>query len=382
MLEKNIAEFEKILQSPEKITEPIKITLKHSNEFSKLQNLLEKEKIPLIKTIDKQLDEYKEIYTRLHQLSEGSYSQKIESLRSKDTQAIGNFVFFSWGEKAVYNILDKSLFYELITWRNKEKISIEEQHIISTKKIGIIGTSVGSFTCRVLAKLGFQKINIAEIKDMKPSNAPRMYHDSLRDYADHKLNPLIKGLFEFNPYIDIKAFHEGVNKKNIDDFFHIDGKKIDILIDAADDGSVKVLMREYCEKNKIPLVTGFDEKGVLMIERYDLPELLIEPKVNHTIEELEKLKISSPQEYIYKLLDFFPGGIGNISQRQKETLEGINNHTRGGFSQLAWEASLFASYVSKSVLDIALGKRIHGVKLFDFDEMISEEMENNLPYKG
>ncbi len=381
MITINLNQFKELLKEPTDFTHPMKINLANKGETKDLYSFLEKQNIPLVNTIKAQLSEYLEIHTKYHKKTKESFTDFETNINDSNTEVTGELIFFGWEKKAVFNILDEHMFYELITWRNKEKITNEEQEILATKRIGIIGTSVGSFTCRILAKLGFKNFNIAEPKNMKPSNAPRMYQDSLRNYSRHKLRPLTESLYEFNPFLNIKPYYDGVNENNIDDFFHINNQKIDILVDAADDGKVKIMMRDYCAENKIPLVTGFDEKGALIIERYDKPELLIESKVTHTIENLEKLKIDSPQEYVYKLLDFFPGGITNISERQKQTLTMINNNSRGGFSQLAWEASLFASYVSKSVLDIALGKPIHGVRLFDLDKMISKEMLNNRPYK-
>lgn len=380
MIDKNILEFKEVIESSIKSPEPISINLRSKEDADLFFEYLKSKNIDFINTVKEQTSEYLEIYTRFYNKPKSSYEDYINSKKNQNTGITGKLIYFNWSKPTVFNILDEDMFYELITWRNKEKISEAEQKVISLKNIGIVGTSVGSFACRVLAKLGFTNFNIAEIKNMKPSNAPRMYQDSIKNYSKHKLTPLLEALYEFNPYIKINPFYNGLNTENLDDFFHFNNEKINILVDAADDGKIKILMRKYCKLHKIPLVTGFDEKGALLIERYDIPELLIEPQVTHSIEELERLKIKSPQEYVYKLLDFFPGGIDNISQRQKDTLDGINNNTRGGFSQLAWEASLFASYVSKSVLDIALGEKIHGVQLFDFDEMITDSMTKSTPY--
>lgn len=53
------------------------------------------------------------------------------------------------------------------------------------------------------------------------------------------------------------------------------------------------------------------------------------------------------------------------------------NKTRGGFSQLSWEASLFGSFIAKSVMDVVLGQKISGYKQIDLDELITNDLQSN-----
>ena len=354
--------------------EPITIEINSKEDFNKLISFCYENNIEYIDNITEQIDEYKEVFKLFHKGLDDEFNLLIDRHRNPNSKIIGNIIFLGWAQKSIINVLPAEMHYELITWRNKEKITNEEQAIVSQKKIGIVGCSVGSFAVRVLGKLGFQNFNIAELKKMKPSNAPRMYHDSIRNYGKHKMEPLSNGMFEFNPYSKIKLYNDGLSSGQMDEFFTIEGEKIDILVDAADDGKIKLQLRDYCREKKIPLVSGFDEKGVLLILRYDKPDLLVEDHFDFNETTLEALKENDPNEYSKKILDFFPGGRSNLSLRQKDTIDGIMNKTRGGFSQLAWEASLFSSYVAKSILDISLGYEIGGSKFFDFDELITNQM--------
>jgi hypothetical protein len=325
--------------------------------------------------IKEQIQEYKEIFTLFHGKPEDQYDLFLKNTLEVDEGVLGEFVFLNWGEKAIFNIVNHQMHYELITWRNKEKLTNQEQSIISEKKVAVIGSSVGSFATRVLSKSGFQYINVAEIKNMKPSNSTRMYQDSIRNYGQHKLIPLVQSIYEFNPFTQLKYFEEGLQKENINDVLFINDRPVDIIIDAADDGKTKVLIREFCKKYGIPLVYGFDEKGIVAIQRYDKPELNTFKEPNYSMAELDNEKLKAPNNYMMKVLDFIPGGgYEALGDRQKQTIEKMIDNTLGGFSQLAWEASLFASYITKASIDIVLGKNIAGYRHIDLDILISEEM--------
>jgi tRNA A37 threonylcarbamoyladenosine dehydratase len=131
---------------------------------------------------------------------------------------------------------------------------------------------------------------------MKSSNATRMYEDSIRNYGKHKLIPLVQSIYEFNPYTNINYFVEGLNESNIEELFYINGRLVDVIVDAADDGITKVLIRSSCEKHKFPLVYGFDEKGIVAIQRYDFPELINFLELDFTKEQLTELKRKNPNE--------------------------------------------------------------------------------------
>jgi len=338
---------------------PAFVEINEAQEFESLQRFLKEQSIKYLDQSYHQIQEYKEIESCL-QLNPNT----IKSCK---------YIYLSWGEKVLIKSLSEDLFYSLITWRNNDKINFDEQEIVKHKTIGVVGCSVGSFAIKVLAKLGFVNLRVAEIKNMKPSNSPRMFCDSIRNYGEHKASPLAQSIYELNPYTNLTVFDEGVTDNNINEFI-IGDKKLDILIDAADDGITKLKLRHYCQLYQIPLISGYDEKGILIIERFDLYKSNIDFLAQ--IEELKITKDKSQADYVNKLLEFIPGGKENLSPRQLTTLEGIANKTRGGFSQLAWEASLFASYIAKATLEIALGNEIEGSNSLDLDVEIAQKMSS------
>ncbi|MBT4792528.1 MAG: hypothetical protein HON90_13230 [Halobacteriovoraceae bacterium] len=305
-----------------------------------------------------QLKEYSEILQLYYQ------DKKNESnMRFK-------FVYFPWIKNEIYKIVEPKIFYELVTWRNKLKINEQEQKIISNKKLTIIGSSVGSFTTKILSKSGFQHFKIAELKNMKPSNTPRMYCDSLRHYGVHKIYPLMESIYEFNPYSNIQVFNEGMNEVNINYLFN----DADIIFDCADDPRTKLRIHSEAKKRELPLITGFDELGCLIVFRYDKPEIMVHHLPNFDIDEIEELKKTNLENYILKLIDFIPGksGVGKLSKRQQDTIAYVLKGNLGGFSQLAWEAAQFGSSTAKAAIDVSLGSDIEGVYFVNLDDIFNK----------
>lgn len=354
---------------------PIFIEFDKGMDIDQLKKFASDHHIDFSEPLKNQALELKEVY----QAGRLEHLKSIDHFFHGDGSLAQNFrgelIFINWGRTTIFHVLPQELFYELITWRNKEKLNDHEQALISKARVAVVGSSVGSFATKVLVKSGFQHLNLAEIKNMKPSNSPRMYMDSLRNYGGHKLTPLIESIYEFNPYCQVSPYYDGLHSKNAHQFFTPNGKNVDLVIDAADDPGTKVLIRDYCKRLKIPMITGFDEKGCLIIDRYDQAHLELSQAPNFDIDALKKLKSSDPKQYINKLLDYFPeGGYENLSERQKLTIAGILKGTNGGFSQLAWEAALFSSYVTKAAIDVILGKNVHGHQFIDLDLLISRNM--------
>lgn len=374
-LEEFIINFDRIYSTADKA---VFVDFCSISDYKKFALFAKQKRMKIYRPIEEQIKEYKEIHSMLMGNDEKDYIEFLQqslncNLAQYDLGFFGEHVYFSWGECAIFNILPLDMYYQLITWRNKEKIHLQEQEILSRKTVGVVGASVGSFVCKILAKSGIQYLKIAEPKFIKPSNAPRLYTDSVRYYGVHKLRPLVENLYEFNPYLGIDIFEEGINQGNIENFLN----GVDVVVDAADDPRTKTLIHHHCEKNKLPLVYGFDERGSLIIQRYDKPELNSYSPPRFTEMELIELNSLSRQDYILRLLDFIPElrGVDKLSPRQKLTVDGMVNGTRGGFSQLAWEASLFGSYVTKAVLDILLGENIAGFVFLDLDQLVLKNLK-------
>ncbi len=273
-------------------------------------------------------------------------------------------VNFPWRGNEVVIIPDKESFQSLITWRNKDKITEEEQQKLRQSHVFVVGSSVGSNATHVMAKSGIENFNIAEIKEIKPSNGTRIISDSVVNWGLHKLDALKKDLYEYNPYLNLKLFNEGLNADNIEAFFQSNAQN-KVVLDAADDVPTKILIRKYCKKHKIPMLTGFDEKGVIIINRFDKEDV----PIAFENEDFSNFHSKSFEEKTRYFMEYFPNGYENLTDRQKQTIERIKDGTLGGYSQLAWEAALFSSMITKSVLDIILYDIKSGNYSIDLDKI-------------
>jgi hypothetical protein len=57
-------------------------------------------------------------------------------------EAYGNWIYLPWDAKVVH-LLGPDAYFEVITNRNHDKITREEQRLLRSKRIGVIGLSVG-----------------------------------------------------------------------------------------------------------------------------------------------------------------------------------------------------------------------------------------------
>src|ERR1044072_6855164 len=99
--------------------------------------------INICDSIESQLKELIKCRYPSRKLQDDDYRNLINDLLAgKSMQQYGVWVYYPWSRNMVH-LLDEQEFIELRTNRNKYKITGEEQAILCSKKIGIIGLSVG-----------------------------------------------------------------------------------------------------------------------------------------------------------------------------------------------------------------------------------------------
>ena len=86
----------------------------------------------------------------------------------------GVWVYYPWSRRLVH-ILDEDEFVEVRTNRNQYKITRAERAALSTKKIGIVGLSVGQSIALTLAmERGFGELRLADFDLLELSNLNRI----------------------------------------------------------------------------------------------------------------------------------------------------------------------------------------------------------------
>jgi hypothetical protein len=190
------------------------------------------------------------------------------SLHGETLHTYGVWVYYPWKRQLVH-ILDEEEFIEVRTNRNKYKITQEEQDLLRTKKIGIIGLSVGRAVATTIALERIAgEIRLADFDDIELSNLNRI-NAPLAEMGKNKSVSAAQEIAELDPYIKVTCYVEGYTEDNADDFFCKDGK-IDLLVEECDDIRVKIEARLKAREQRVPVIMETNDNCIIDVERYDL----------------------------------------------------------------------------------------------------------------
>lgn len=180
----------------------------------------------------------------------------------------GCWVHYPWSNRLVH-LLDESEFARVRTDRNRNKITAEEQAILSTKRVGVIGLSVGQSVSLALAmERSFGELRLADFDTLELSNLNRI-RSGVHHLGVNKAVNAAREIAELDPYLKVTTFTEGVNEENIDRFL-TEGGKLDLLIEECDSVAVKIIARQKAKALRIPVVMETSDRGLIDVERFDL----------------------------------------------------------------------------------------------------------------
>lgn len=240
-----------------------------------------------------------------------------EYLTGRSFQEIGNWVYYPWSKTAVH-LLPEDEFVEVRTNRNKHKITDEEQGLLGTKVVGVIGLSVGqSVATAMTLERVFKEIRLADFDEIELSNLNRI-RTKVSNIGLNKAVSVAREIYEIDPYLNVVVYEKGLDEQNIDDFF-TKGGTIDLLVEECDGLDMKVLARHKARALKIPVVMEASDKCMLDVERFDLEPN--RPILHGLLEDLsiQKLKtLKTDEEKIPYLLDMI--GYETISDRLKASM--------------------------------------------------------------
>ena len=222
---------------------------------------------------------YDEMYSQLQELVKSEHpSIKITAeeypelisnhLAGRNIDEYGVWVYYEWNKKLVH-LLDEDEFVEVRTNRNRNKITRDEQALLRSKKIGIVGLSVGQSIAltiameRICGELRLADFDIAEL-----SNLNRI-RTGVQNLGISKTIIAAREIAEIDPYINVKIFNDGLHAGNMDDFFAGDGK-LDLFVEVCDGIDIKLDSRFKAKELCIPVVMDTNDRGMLDIERFDL----------------------------------------------------------------------------------------------------------------
>lgn len=330
--------------------------------------------VKIIDTIHSQIEELIKIKNAAKRLPEEEMQQKVaEILHGEDPDNFGNWVYYPWSNKLVH-VLSEEDFIAVRTNRNMYKITPEEITALRSKKIAIIGLSVGQSIAQTIATERIcGELRLADFDTLELGNLNRL-SAGVQDLGTPKVVIAARKIAEIDPYIKVKCYAEGVTENNIDSFLS-DGGKADILIEECDSLVVKIISRIKARQLGIPVVMETNDKGMLDVERFDLEpgRAIFHGRVKGIDDVpfedatalLKKLTIEEKFGYLSKIVEF-----ENTSEEMKLSLSQINK-TIISWPQLASAVSLGAAIVTDVCRRIFLGKFTKSGRYFvHFDELI------------
>jgi nitroreductase len=288
----------------------------------------------------------------------------------------GVWVYYPWNFRLVH-LLDEAEFFSVRTDRNRNKITTAEQRRLATKKVGVIGLSVGQSVSMAMAQeRSFGEIRLADFDTLELSNLNRI-RSGVHEMGVPKVVNTARAIAELDPFLRVRCYPEGITPDNIDAFL-TDGGTLDVLVEECDSVDVKIYARQKAKALGIPVVMDMSDRGCLDIERFDLePE---RPIMHGWIDHLDLDAASKPMSAEEKVPFMLPiSGVETLSPRMKASVMELGQ-TLGSWPQLATSVVLGGALAGDAVRRIALGQLSASGRWFiDLDELIADATEQVPP---
>lgn len=288
----------------------------------------------------------------------------------------GVWVYYPWAEKLVH-LLDEDEFAIVRTNRNKHKITAAEQAKLATKKIGVMGLSVGQSVSLALAmERGFGELRIADFDELDLSNLNRI-RTAVYNLKLKKTVIVAREIAEIDPFLNVVCFEEGITEENLTQFLTENGK-LDLLIDECDSFDIKINARNKAKALGIPVLMEGSDRGTIDIERFDLePE---RPVLHGMVAHLDMSKyksLTTMDERIPYITAVT--GVDTLSPRMKASAIELMS-TISTWPQLASAVTYGGGITADLARKIMLNSlKISGRFFIDMDELIYDPLTNTPP---
>ena len=289
-------------------------------------------------------------------------------INKNNKNSLCNYIYYPW-RNTLTVLLKEADFIKVRTARNKNKITPEEQDLLSKKVIGLIGLSVGQTVALSLAmERSFGELRIADFDILELSNLNRI-RTSVCHLGDRKVNIVAREIAELDPYLKVTIYDDGITKENMRDFF-TEGGNLDLLIEECDSLPIKISSRLMAKSLGIPVLMDTSDRGMIDIERFDLdPERpIFHGKLSIFGKEDQLLAglAENAQSYFMNVVDF-----ENVSKRGKESFMQIGK-TLSTWPQLGSSVIMgggACSYYARMILlkQTCISSRIY----IDLDEYLN-----------
>lgn len=352
---------------------------KLATDYLRIQEMLDNLSINVVDEIESQVSDLIKSKHPEVQLSKSEIETLVgDFFQEHDKSTYGNWVFYPWKNTLVH-ILPEDQFIRVRTLRNNYKITPGEQAELSTKKVGIVGLSVGQSVAYAMAlERSFGELRLADFDTLELSNLNRL-KAGVTSLGLEKVVLAAREISEIDPYLKLTVFREGVNETNVDAFL-LEGGKLDLIIDECDSLDIKVLLREKGKELQIPVIMETSDRGMLDIERFEKDPTL---EIFHGyLKGLDRkdLKDLPNKEKVAIVLKIT--GLETLSPRMKASLLEVGQ-TITSWPQLASGVFLGGASVAHFARRLLLGENLPSGRFYiDFDEIIPIQQENSFDIKS
>ena len=342
-------------------------------EVEAMQALLEQN--PSIRIFDALEGQLGELIKALHPGQRFTATQLADGverhLGDVPVEAYGVWVYYPWANRVVH-ILDEKEFIELRTSRNLYKITREERELLSRKKIGVIGLSVGqSIAVTMAMERGFGEIRLADFDSLELTNMNRI-RTGLHNLGVPKVVIAAREIMEMDPYLKVICYPDGVTPDKLEDFLTQEGK-LDTLVDECESVDVKIQCCVRARALRIPVLMETSDRGLVDVERFDLEpnRPLLHGLIDgipvsdyNNLSDAEKIPIIGAMV-----------GLATLSDRMKASLQEVGKTIRT-WPQLASAVALGGGIGADICRRIALGQYNESGRYYvDLEQIIPNKNE-------
>lgn len=357
--------------STQQAYEPIILRLFNIAEKDQYLRLRQDPNIEVFDSIEGQLRELIKSNHPAIKIADKDYPEYIsQHLGDTPMEEYGVWVYYPWSRRLVH-LLDKEEFVAMRTNRNQYKITKEEQALLETKKIGVIGLSVGQSIALTLAmERVCGELRLADFDTAELTNLNRI-RTGVHNLGLHKTIIAAREIAEIDPYLKVKIYSEGITDKNIDAFF-MEGGKLDVLVEVCDGLDIKITSRFKAKELGIPVVMDTNDRGMLDVERFDLEP---DRPILHGLAEglnpanIKGLSNEDKVPYILRMLN-----ADHISTRLKASMMEVEQSINT-WPQLASSVVLGGALTTDTVRRILLDEFHESGRYYvDFEEFIADKV--------
>lgn len=276
------------------------------------------------------------------------------------------------------HLLDETEFSLVRSDRNRNKITREEQAVLTSKRIGVIGLSVGQSVSLTMAlERTFGEIRLADFDTLDLSNLNRI-RSGTHNLGLNKAIITAREIAEIDPFLRVVCFTDGLTVDNMDAFF-TEGGQLDLVVEECDSVDIKILARQKAKALGIPVVMDMSDRGCLDVERFDLePDRpILHGWIDHLDLEAAKRPMTAEEKVPYMLPIT---GVDTLSPRMKASVIELGQ-TLSTWPQLATSVALGGALAGDVVRRIFLNEfHASGRWFVDLDEQVSDT--GNVPAAG